>query len=134
VKLLAALAAAAAVGTGGIGVQAHASRYGGVLFDQRGFVLYGFTADSARVSRCYGACAKAWPPLLAAGATRALKGVDRRKLGTVTRRSGAKQITYAGHPLYHYVGDTKPGEILCQNASEYGGLWLVVAPSGKLVR
>jgi predicted lipoprotein with Yx(FWY)xxD motif len=133
-KLLAALAAAVAVGSSGTGVQAHASKYGTVLFDQRGFVLYGFTADSPRASRCYGACAKAWPPLLAKGSTRALKGVDRGKLGTVTRRGGAKQVTYAGHPLYYYVGDTKAAQILCQNVSEYGGLWLVVAPSGKLVR
>ena len=52
----------------------------------------------------------------------------------MTRRNGTKQVTYAGHPLYYYVGDTKAGQILCQNVSEYGGRWLVVSPSGKLVR
>ncbi len=64
----------------------------------------------------------------------ALKGIDRSKLGTVIRRGGARQVTYTGHPLYYYLGDTKPGQILCQNVREYGGLWLVIAPSGKLVR
>jgi hypothetical protein len=33
-----------------------------------------------------------------------------------------------------YVGDTKPGQILCQDVFEYGGRWLIVRPSGKLVR
>jgi hypothetical protein len=31
------------------------------------------------------------------------------------------------------VGDA-PGMILCQNVNEYGGDWLVVAPSGKAIR
>ena len=62
VKLLASVVATFALGAGSVGVQAHTSPYGRVLFDQRGFVLYGFTADSARASRCYGACARAWPP------------------------------------------------------------------------
>lgn len=133
-RLLASVVATFAFGAGSVGVQAHSSQFGRVLFDHRGFVLYGFTADSSRASKCYGACAKAWPPLLARSAAKALRGVDRTKLGIVARRNGTKQVTYAGHPLYYYVGDTKPGQILCQNVREYGGLWLVVAPSGKLVR
>ena len=133
-RLIASVVATLALGASSVGVQAHSSQYGRVLFDQRGFVLYGFTADSPRKSRCYSACAKAWPPLLTTSAPKALKGVDRAKLGTVTRRSGAKQVTYAGHPLYYYVGDRRPAQILCQDVLEYGGRWLVVAPSGKLVR
>ena len=133
-RLAASAFAAIALGAGPVGVQAHSSQYGRVLFDQRGFVLYAFTADTRRASKCYGACAKAWPPLLARSAAKALRGIDRAKLGTVIRRNGTKQVTYAGHPLYYYVGDTKPAQILCQNVREYGGLWLVVAPSGKLVR
>jgi predicted lipoprotein with Yx(FWY)xxD motif len=43
-------------------------------------------------------------------------------------------VTYAGRPLYFYVGDTKPGQILCQNVAEFGGTWRVVRPSGKLAR
>ena len=133
-RLIASVVATLALGAGPAGVQAHSSQFGRVLFDQRGFVLYAFTADSRRASRCYGTCAKAWPPFLAKSAPRALRGADRAKLGTVTRRNGTTQVTYAGHPLYYYVGDTKPGQILCQNVREYGGLWLVVSPSGKLVR
>lgn len=133
-KMLMIISATFALGAGSVGVQAHSSRFGSVLFDQRGFVVYGFTADSPTASKCYGACAKAWPPVLVKGSARALKGIDRTKLGSVARRGGARQVTYAGHPLYYYVGDTKANQILCQNVREFGGLWLVVAPTGKLVR
>jgi len=61
-------------------------------------------------------------------------GARRSLLGIVRRADGSRQVTYAGRPLYYYVGDRKPGQILCQNVLEYGGLWLVVAPSGKPVR
>jgi predicted lipoprotein with Yx(FWY)xxD motif len=115
-------------------VQAHGSRFGTILFDGRGFVLYGFTADKGGKSVCRGACAKAWPPFLTTGAPRALTGVVGAKLGTIKRADGAAQVTYAGHPLYYYVGDAKAGQILCQNAREYGGLWLVVGPKGALVK
>ena len=113
----------------------HASRFGPILFDGRGFVLYAFTKDArGGKSVCSGACAKAWPPYVVRGALRAGKGVKASLLGTVRRASGARQVTYAGRPLYFYVGDRSPGQILCQNVSEFGGLWLVQRPSGKLVR
>ena len=113
---------------------AHSSRFGKVLFDGRGFVLYAFTRDLRR-SACYGACAKAWPPYFAPrGTLTAGPGVKRSLLGTVKRRNGKRQVTYAGRPLYYYVGDRSPGQILCQNVDEFGGTWLVVRPSGKLVR
>jgi hypothetical protein len=43
-------------------------------------------------------------------------------------------VTYAGRPLYYYVGDRRPGPILCQSVAEFGGDRLVVRPSGALVR
>ena len=110
------------------------SSYGKVLYDGRGYVLYVFTRDRAR-SACYGACAKAWPPYFAPrGTLRVGPGLKRSLLGTVRRRSGRRQVTYAGRPLYFYVGDRRPGQILCQDVFEYGGRWLIVRPSGKLVR
>jgi predicted lipoprotein with Yx(FWY)xxD motif len=109
------------------------SSFGKVLFDGRGFVLYAFTKDT-RLSACNGACAKAWPPYIVHGSLRASPNVNRSLLGTVRRANSARQVTYAGRPLYYYVGDKRPGQILCQNVSEFGGLWLVVRPTGKLVR
>jgi predicted lipoprotein with Yx(FWY)xxD motif len=114
---------------------AHSSRFGQIVFDGRGFVLYAFTKDRrGGASRCSGACAKAWPPYVVRGALRAGRGVKASLLGTVRRADGSRQVTYAGRLLYFYEGDRSPGQILCQNVSEFGGLWLVQRPSGKLVR
>jgi len=115
-------------------VLAGPSPYGTVLFDGRGFVLYAFTHDPSGRSTCKGACAKAWPPYLARGRVVAGAGANRKLVGTTTRFDGSKQVTYAGRPLYYYRGDRTPGQILCQNVAEYGGLWLVIRPSGKPVR
>jgi predicted lipoprotein with Yx(FWY)xxD motif len=141
VGLLAALLAAFLALSGGSSaaakgsaLTAHSSRYGKILFDGRGRVLYLFARDRGSRSSCYGACAKAWPPFLTRGAPRGVRGVDSKLLGTTKRRDGTLQVTYAKHPLYYFKEDTKPGQIKCQNVSNFGGLWLVVSPSGKAVR
>ena len=115
-------------------ITAHASRYGKILFDGRGRVLYLFARDRAGRSSCSGACAKAWPPSLTKGVPRAGRGVNAKLLGTTKRKDGTLQVTYGKHPLYYFKEDTKAGQIKCQNVSNFGGLWLVVAPSGKAVR
>jgi predicted lipoprotein with Yx(FWY)xxD motif len=113
---------------------ARSSTYGKALFDGRGYVLYAFTRDHGR-SACYGSCAEAWPPYFAPkGQLRAGAGIKRALLGTVQRRNGRRQVTYAGRPVYYYVGDDGPGVIRCQDVFEFGGRWLIVRPSGKLIR
>jgi predicted lipoprotein with Yx(FWY)xxD motif len=64
---------------------------------------------------------------------RAGHGVSAARLGTTKRRDGSLQATYAGRPLYYYIGDKKPGQILCQNVTEFGGIWRVIRPNGRLV-
>ena len=111
------------------------SSYGAILFDGRGRALYAFTRDRrGGPSRCYGACARAWPVYFASDHLVAGKDVKRSLIGTVRRRDGRRQITYNGRPLYYYVRDTRAGQVTCQNVAEYGGTWLVVRPSGALVR
>ena len=114
-------------------VTVKSSDYGRILFDGRNRALYAFTHDPSGKATCYGACAKAWPPYIVRGALRAGMGTSRSKLGKTRRRDGRRQLTYAGKPLYYYVHDGQ-GQVLCQNAREFGGLWLVVRPSGRLVR
>lgn len=114
-------------------VTVKSSAYGRILFDNRGFVLYGFTRDPRGKSRCTGACAKAWPPYIVKSRPRAGKGVIGARLGTIRRVGGRLQATYFGRPLYYYVGDKKPGQILCQDVTEFGGVWRVVRRTGKLV-
>jgi predicted lipoprotein with Yx(FWY)xxD motif len=115
-------------------VVAQKSTYGQILFDGRGFVLYAFTKDTRGRSSCKGDCAAAWPPYIVTRRPLAAKGAAGTLLGTTRRADGRLQATYAGRPLYYYVGDRQPGQILCQNVAEFGGVWLVVRPSGKLVR
>lgn len=115
-------------------LSAKSSRYGKILFDGRGRVLYAFTKDRRGRSSCYGACAKAWPVYYKKGALVTGNGVRPKLVGTTKRHNGRRQIAYAGRPLYYYVGDRKPGRITCQNVVEFGGRWLVVRPNGKLVR
>jgi predicted lipoprotein with Yx(FWY)xxD motif len=110
------------------------TRFGRVLFDGRNRVLYGFTRDRrGGPSRCYGACAKAWPVYFGKGTLRAGAGVRQSLIGTVRRRNGQRQVTYNGWPLYYYAHEG-PGEVRCQNVDQHGGLWLVVRANGKLVR
>ena len=114
-------------------VKVRQSAYGPVLFSGSGRALYLFTADRTRRSTCYGACARAWPPFYAKGRAVARGGARHGLLGTTRRRNGRRQVTYAGHPLYFYVGDPV-GEIRCQNVFEFGGTWLVVSADGRAVR
>ena len=115
-------------------VTVHGSKFGRILFDGRGFALYAFTGDRGGRSACTGACAKAWPPYVVKTRAEAGTGTAASLLGTIRRGNGSLQVTYAGKPLYYYVGDRAPFKVLCQNVVEFGGLWLVVRPTGATVR
>jgi predicted lipoprotein with Yx(FWY)xxD motif len=133
VLLSAAIAAIAGAPTrSSVGV--HASAYGKILFDGKGFALYAFTKDPKGRSTCSGPCASAWPPFVVPKRATAGAAVSDSLLGVTRRTDGRFQVTYAGRPLYYYVGDRKPGQVLCQNVPEFGGIWRVVRASGALVR
>ena len=106
------------------------SQFGPVLFDGHSRALYLFTRDPRRKTRCYGACADAWPPFYAKGRPRASRGVDRDLLGTIERRDGRRQVTYKGKALYFYVDDPK-GQVLCNDVFEFGGTWYAVDAKGN---
>lgn len=112
-----------------------ATAYGRALTDRRGFALYLFTNDRSARSTCDGACAARWPPYVTARRPSAAgAGAHANLLGATRRQDGRLQVTYAGHPLYYYVGDRRPRQILCQAAVEFGGTWYVVAPGGHAIR
>lgn len=113
-------------------VKAVGSEFGRVVADGKGEAFYLFDKENSKRSQCYGACARAWPPVLTRGRPRAGRGVNQRLLGVTRRKNGRFQVTYKNHPLYYYVDD-RPGLILCQNVAEFGGLWLVVKPNGNPV-
>jgi predicted lipoprotein with Yx(FWY)xxD motif len=106
------------------------SEYGSMLFDSRKQAIYIFENDPKGKSVCDGECAEAWPPVFTDGEPRAGKGVKQSLLGTVKRRDGKLQVTYAGKPLYFYDHEG-PGEVKCHNVDLNGGLWWVVGADGK---
>jgi predicted lipoprotein with Yx(FWY)xxD motif len=87
------------------------SQFGRMLFDRKRQAIYVFDKEKGKRSRCYGRCAKEWPPVL------------------TKRRNGSRQVTYAGAPLYYYAHE-KPRQVLCHNVISFGGLWQVVGPGG----
>jgi predicted lipoprotein with Yx(FWY)xxD motif len=110
------------------------SDYGRILASGRGRALYLFTADQGKASSCSGDCATAWPPYIVKRKPLAGSGVKAGKIGTTTRSDGRLQAIYAGHPVYFYEGDNKPGEVLCQGVNKFGGYWYVLRSTGQAVR
>jgi len=100
-----------------------------VLTTAQGFTLYWFAPDTPARSACYGTCAGYWPPVTVTGTPSAGPGVTGR-LGTIKRSGSTTQVTYNGHLLYTYVGDTAPGQAFGNNLNLNGGLWHEVTVSG----
>ena len=111
-------------------VKAVSSPLGTILVDQDGKTLYLFEADSMNKSNCSGGCLSLWPAVMANGKTTAGSGVSAGMIGTAT---GSSQVTYAGHPLYWFAGDTAPGDTNGEGLTDFGGAWYAVSPAGKAV-
>jgi predicted lipoprotein with Yx(FWY)xxD motif len=106
---------------------------GPVLVTSTGMTLYLLTSDPSGGSICVGPCSLVWPPLLAKGRLKAGPGINPSLLSTYTRSDGARQVLYDKHALYTYQDDASPGMVTGQGVETYGGIWWVVAPSGKAV-
>ncbi len=110
---------------------AAAPKLGRIIVNFKGLTLYDFHKDKGTQSVCYGGCAQVWPPLITEGAPQAGEGATASKLGTTKRKDGTTQVTYAGHPLYTYTADTKPGEAKGNDFSSFGGEWYALQPNGE---
>ena len=135
-----AFAAAALGGTGsasssgaskGALVALRQTSLGSVLVDARGRTLYLFDKDKRGKSACYGGCATYWPPLFSSAKPQAGKGVRASLLGLIRRADGRRQVTYAGHPLYLFVYDTKAGLTTGQGRTDFGATWEAVTSAGR---
>ena len=114
-------------------VDVRKSDLGTMLTDSAGRTLYLFEKDKGTTSTCYGGCATAWPPLTTSGAPKAGANVKAGALGTTKRKDGASEVTYHGHPLYYYAGDSGPGSTTGQGLDQFGAEWYVLAPSGNKI-
>ena len=109
---------------------------GSTLANARGFTLYMFTRDSAKHDRCVtiSGCTAIWPVLTSNGIPRLGPGVRRALVGTIKLPGGARQVTYAGHPLYTYIGDSGPGDTSYVGQSQFGGRWFALTAAGQIVK
>ena len=110
------------------------SSLGTFLVDGNGRTLYLWDADHGSKSTCSGACAQAWPPLTTTATPKASGAVKASLLGTTKRTDGTREVTYAGHPLYTFAGDTQPGQTTGQGSNGFGAPWWVVTPAGKALQ
>jgi predicted lipoprotein with Yx(FWY)xxD motif len=139
-RSLLALAAAAALGfslapavhaAGGAALKTRHNKLGTFLVDGKGRTVYLFQKDKTHKSTCSGACAANWPPLLTKAKPSGSGGARKSLLGTTKRGDGKTQVTYNGHPLYHFVGDAAPGDTNGQGVNAFGARWYAVASSGR---
>jgi predicted lipoprotein with Yx(FWY)xxD motif len=110
-----------------------AAGVGQILVDEGGMTLYYFQKDqkASGKSKCEGACAEAWPPLITEGEPEAMQGVKAAMLGTIEREDGTTQVTYAGWPLYTFIEDRKPGEDNGTDSKAFGASWYPLHSNGK---
>jgi predicted lipoprotein with Yx(FWY)xxD motif len=124
---------ASAAGSSGTVIATANSSGGAFLTNSSGRAIYLFLADSTNKSNCSGACASTWPPVTTTGTPTASGSAQSSNLGTITRSDGTKQVTYDGHPLYYFAGDTGAGTDKGQGIDGFGAKWWLVAPSGSSI-
>jgi predicted lipoprotein with Yx(FWY)xxD motif len=115
-------------------VSTKTSSLGTFLVDANGRTLYLWDADHSSMSTCTAACAQAWPPLTTTATPKASGAVKASLLGTTKRPDGSREVTYAGHPLYTFAGDTQPGQTTGEGSNGFGAPWWVVTPAGKALQ
>jgi predicted lipoprotein with Yx(FWY)xxD motif len=122
---------AAAGGSGSTVITTVSSSAGTFLATSSGHAVYLWSKDGDGMSACTGACTGAWPPVTTTGQVTASGGAKSSDLGTITRPDGTKQVTYDGHPLYFFSGDSGPGMASGQGNDGFGAKWWLVSPSGS---
>lgn len=117
-------------------LQLRKTSVGKILVNARGFTVYAFTKDGRNKDNCakITSCVGAWPVVATSGGAIAGPGVRASLIGTITLKGGVKQVTYAGHPLYTYVGDSSPGQTYYVNISQFGGRWPAINAAGREVK
>lgn len=93
---------------------------GKVLAGENGMTLYTFKNDAKGMSNCNDACAKNWPPFIAAAGAK-----PEGDYSLVKRKDGAMQWAKGGMPLYYWMNDKKKGDTTGDGVK---GVWDVARP------
>jgi predicted lipoprotein with Yx(FWY)xxD motif len=143
--LFLATAAIVPVGISQAATRAHTARsaklqlrhtpLGSILVNRAGHTVYVFTRDSRNHDRCAATagCTGIWPLLTTSGTPTLGPGVKRSLVGTI-QVAGARQVTYAGHPLYTYIADAGPGDTSYVGQQQFGGKWFALNAAGHVVK
>jgi predicted lipoprotein with Yx(FWY)xxD motif len=109
---------------------------GTILVSASGHTLYEFTRDRANSNSCVkiSGCSEIWPALTTSGKPTAGPGVRASRLSTIKLPGGRRQVTYAGHALYLYSADSRPGETSYVGEKAFGGTWYAINSSGRTVK
>lgn len=111
---------------------AQSADHGKYLVDATGKTVYMLGKDNATTSTCQGACTTQWPPLIAQGQPKTMDpSLDDSAIGVIQRGDGTQQVTYGGHPLYHYAQDTAAGQLNGAGKHDAFGDWSLLSPDGK---
>lgn len=110
---------------------AQSADHGKYLVDATGKTVYALAKDSSTTSTCQGACTTQWPPLIAQGQPKTMDpSLDDSAVGVIQRGDGTQQVTYGGHPLYHYAQDTAAGQLNGADKHDEYGDWSLLSPEG----
>ena len=128
----AAPAATAATATATTSLKVAMTKLGTVLVDSKGMTLYRFDGDTTPgQSNCgAGQCASTWPAATVTGKPTVGPGIDAALVTTFMRSDGMTQMQIAGHPLYTFAGDAKPGDT---NGEGIIDMWYAAGPTGAKV-
>jgi len=129
------VAGVAGASTAGTKISLRKTSIGTILVNSRGFTIYAFSKDGRDKDACVkvSGCIAVWPAVTTSGNPVAGSGVKASLLGTISYKGSLKQVTYAGHPLYTYAGDSSPGETEYVGEMQSGGTWPALSASGSWV-
>ncbi len=129
-------ATAGAAARRGTTIRLEKTSVGMILTANNGFTLYEFSRDRRNTDACVhiSGCAAVWPAVTTKAKPVAARGVNAKLLGTITLRGGSRQVTYAGHPLYRYSGDSGPRQTAYVGVTASGGTWYAVSAKGARVK
>jgi predicted lipoprotein with Yx(FWY)xxD motif len=130
-----ALGAALAVASAKPALQLHHTKLGTLIVANNGFTVYAFDKDKTNKDACQSikACLAAWP-IVKPSTVLAGPGIKASLIGMLSLKNGKKQLTYAGHALYTYAGDSSQHETDNVNLRQFGARWPALTAAGKLVR
>ncbi|HVX68176.1 MAG TPA: hypothetical protein VHA79_00605 [Mycobacteriales bacterium] len=119
-------------------VQVARTAIGPLLVNTSERTIYMFVRDKHNKDVCRkikrGRCEKKWPAVTTKGKPVAGPGLKKSLLGTIPYQGKLREVTYKGHPLHTYTGDTSKRDVLNIGIKDFGGAWYALNANGGVVK